>query len=79
MFEYVQGEPLASLINGRALNVRRALEFAINLADALAEAHAVEMMSWRYPARHDRDYAEGSGEVHELRAVGASRPAGRRG
>ena len=40
VFEYVQGEPLASLINGRPLNVRRALEFAINLADGLAEAHA---------------------------------------
>jgi serine/threonine-protein kinase len=40
VFEYVQGEPLASLINGRPVNVRRALEFAINLADALADAHA---------------------------------------
>jgi serine/threonine-protein kinase len=40
VFEYVQGEPLASLINGRPLNVRRALEFAINLADGLADAHA---------------------------------------
>ena len=33
-----------SLIDGRALNVRRALEFAINLADALADAHAAEMI-----------------------------------
>jgi serine/threonine-protein kinase len=39
-FEYVQGEPLTALINGRELNVRRAVEYAINLADALAEAHA---------------------------------------
>jgi serine/threonine-protein kinase len=39
VFEYVQGDPLASLINGRPLQVRRALEFAINLADALADAH----------------------------------------
>jgi serine/threonine protein kinase len=39
VFEFVQGEPLGSLINGRPLNVRRALEFAINLADALADAH----------------------------------------
>lgn len=42
--EFVQGQPLASLINGRPLNVRRALEFAINLADALADAHGVEMI-----------------------------------
>lgn len=43
-FEFVQGQPLASLINGRALQVRRAVEFGINLADALAEAHAVDMI-----------------------------------
>src|SRR5262245_13410932 len=34
VFEFVQGQPLASLINGRPLQVRRALEFGINLADA---------------------------------------------
>jgi serine/threonine protein kinase len=43
VFEFVQGQPLSSMITGRPLNVRRALEFAINLADALADAHAVEM------------------------------------
>lgn len=40
VFEFVQGQPLSSLINGRPLNVRRAVEFSINLADALADAHA---------------------------------------
>jgi serine/threonine-protein kinase len=40
VFEFVQGDPLGSLIRGRPLHVRRALEFAINLADALADAHA---------------------------------------
>jgi eukaryotic-like serine/threonine-protein kinase len=44
VFEFVQGQPLASMITGRPLNVRRALEFAINLADALADAHALEMI-----------------------------------
>ncbi len=44
VFEFVQGQPLASLINGHPLNVRRALEFAINLADALADAHALELI-----------------------------------
>ena len=44
VFEFVQGEPLASLINGHPLNLRRALEFGINLADALADAHAAEMV-----------------------------------
>ena len=44
VFEFVQGQPLASLINGRALHVRRALEFGMNLADALAEAHAADIV-----------------------------------
>lgn len=44
VFEFVQGQPLTSLINGRALHVRRALEFGINLADGLADAHAAEMV-----------------------------------
>jgi serine/threonine protein kinase len=44
VFDFVQGEPLASLINGRALHVRRALEFGINLADALAAAHGVDIV-----------------------------------
>jgi serine/threonine protein kinase len=44
VFEFVQGQPLTSLVNGRALHVRRALEFGINLADALADAHAMDMV-----------------------------------
>jgi len=44
VFEFVQGQHLRSLITGRALHVRRALEFGINLADALADAHAADMV-----------------------------------
>jgi serine/threonine protein kinase len=44
VFEFVQGQSLSSLINGRPVNIRRALEFAINLTDALADAHGVEMI-----------------------------------
>jgi serine/threonine-protein kinase len=44
IFEYVQGQALASVVNGRPLHVRRALEFGINLADALAEAHAADFI-----------------------------------
>ena len=40
VFEFVQGQPLSSLINGRPLQLRQAVEFAINLSDALADAHA---------------------------------------
>jgi serine/threonine-protein kinase len=44
VFEFVQGQPLASLINGRPLHVRRALEFTINLADALAQGHSANLI-----------------------------------
>jgi serine/threonine-protein kinase len=44
VFEFVQGQPLSDLVNGRSLNIRRALDFAINLADGLADAHGVELI-----------------------------------
>jgi serine/threonine protein kinase len=40
VFEHVPGESLTKLIGGHPLNPRRALEIAIQAADALAEAHA---------------------------------------
>jgi serine/threonine protein kinase len=39
-FEYVPGETLKAAIGGRPLNPRRALDYAIQVADALADAHA---------------------------------------
>jgi TolB-like protein/predicted Ser/Thr protein kinase len=39
VFEFVPGEPLSAVIAGRPLNVRRAVDFATQIADALAEAH----------------------------------------
>jgi serine/threonine protein kinase len=40
VFEFVPGNTLKSVIGGRPLNPRRAIELAIELADGLAEAHA---------------------------------------
>jgi serine/threonine protein kinase len=40
VFEFVQGDPLSALIDGRALNLRRAVELAIQIADALAEVES---------------------------------------
>ena len=40
VFEYVPGQPLRKVISGRPLNIRSALDIAIQLVDALAEAHA---------------------------------------
>ncbi len=42
-FEYVPGDTLDRVIAGHPLNVRRALDLAIQLADALADAHAAEL------------------------------------
>jgi TolB-like protein len=39
VFEFVPGEPLSSVIAGRPLNLRRAVDFATQVADALADAH----------------------------------------
>jgi serine/threonine protein kinase len=39
--EFVPGEPLKTVIAGRPVNPRRALDLAIQVADALADAHAV--------------------------------------
>jgi serine/threonine protein kinase len=40
VFEFVQGQLLGAVIAGRPLNARRAIEYAIETADALADAHA---------------------------------------
>jgi eukaryotic-like serine/threonine-protein kinase len=43
VFEFVPGDPLNTVIEGRALNVRRAVELATQLADALADAEAGDL------------------------------------
>jgi serine/threonine protein kinase len=39
--EFVPGDTLKRVLAGRGLNARRAMDYAIQIADALAEAHAV--------------------------------------
>lgn len=39
-FEYLSGQSLRAEMAGRAMNVRRAVEVAVQMADAVAEAHA---------------------------------------
>ncbi len=40
VFEFVPGEALTAVIAGRPINPRRAIDLAIQIADALADAHA---------------------------------------
>jgi serine/threonine protein kinase len=44
VFEFVPGEPLKRVIAGHPLNVRRAVDLATQIADAVAEAHAVNIV-----------------------------------
>jgi serine/threonine protein kinase len=44
VYEFVSGVSLRQEIGGRAVNPRRALELAIQIADALAEAHARDIV-----------------------------------
>ena len=40
VFEFLKGQSLRSEMGGRAINVRRAMDLAIQMADAVADAHA---------------------------------------
>ena len=40
VFEFVPGETLKTVIGGRPLNSRRAIDLGVQIADAIAEAHA---------------------------------------
>jgi serine/threonine protein kinase len=40
VFEFLKGQPLRAEMAGRPMNVRRALEIAIQIADGVADAHA---------------------------------------
>jgi len=44
VFEFVPGEVLKRVVEGRPLNVRRAVDLATQIADALAAAHAMEIV-----------------------------------
>ena len=44
VFEFLKGQSLRSNMSGRAVNVRRAAEMSIQIADAVAEAHAAGFM-----------------------------------
>ena len=41
--EFVPGDTLAALVGGRPMNIRRALDLAIQVVDALAEAHSLDL------------------------------------
>lgn len=44
VYEFIQGQTLTALLAGNPINPRRALELATQVADALAEAHAMGLV-----------------------------------
>jgi TolB-like protein len=44
VYEFVSGETVSALGSGHALNLRRALDLSVQVADALAEAHACDLV-----------------------------------
>jgi eukaryotic-like serine/threonine-protein kinase len=44
VYEFIQGQTLRALIGGTPLNPRRAIDLASQIADALAEAHAADVV-----------------------------------
>jgi TolB-like protein/tetratricopeptide (TPR) repeat protein len=42
--EFVPGDTLAAIIGGRPMNIRRAVDLATQVADALAETHALDLV-----------------------------------
>lgn len=44
VYEFIQGQTLDALLGGKPINPRRALEFAAQVADALADAHALGLV-----------------------------------
>jgi serine/threonine protein kinase len=44
IYEFVQGETLKTIIGGRPLNPRRAVDLAGQIAEALADAHAADLV-----------------------------------
>ncbi|MEI6666757.1 MAG: protein kinase [Acidobacteriota bacterium] len=44
VYEFVSGEKLSSVVAGQPLSIRRALDLAMQLADALAEAYACQLV-----------------------------------
>mgnify|MGYP003337718253 FL=1 len=44
VYEFIQGQSLTAVLGGQPINPRRALELATQIADALADAHALGLV-----------------------------------
>ena len=76
-YEYAPGRPLREEMAGAAMNLRRALEVAVQLSDAVADAHAHGIIHGDLRPDTIHHHAEGQRKDSRLRirAVDARRPA----
>ena len=67
VYEFVQGQTLKNVIGGRPLNPRRAVDLASQIAEALADAHAADLVHGAITADSDRRHAERPREDRRFR------------
>ncbi|HEY7169329.1 MAG TPA: serine/threonine-protein kinase [Vicinamibacterales bacterium] len=64
--EYVPGQSLGAIVGGHPLNTRRALSYATQIADALAEAHASGMLHGDIRADHIVITTKGNAKIPDF-------------
>src|SRR5689334_15775035 len=64
--EFVPGQSLGTIIGGHPLNTRRALSYAAQIADALADAHAAGMLHGDIRAEHIVITTKGNAKIPDF-------------
>jgi len=64
--EFVPGQSLGTIIGGHPLNTRRALSYATQIADALADAHAYGMLHGDIRAEHIVITTKGNAKIPDF-------------
>src|SRR5690242_16906275 len=64
--EFVPGQSLGTIIGGHPLNTRRALSYATQIADALADAHASGMLHGDIRAEHIVITTKGNAKIPDF-------------
>jgi serine/threonine protein kinase len=77
--EFVPGDPLGRVIAGHPLNPRRAIDLTVQIADALADAHAANMAHGNLTAEAVVVTQKGNAKILDFGFAKWTRPDGRPG
>ena len=77
--EFVPGDPLDRLIAGHPLNPRRAIDLTVQIADALADAHAADLAHGNLTAEAIVVTPKGNAKILDFGLARWTRSDGRRG